>query len=54
MMAKVTDHLGTLDLFISAIFKVFFFIKGLHFSRSVLDVNVTLKYWMRCEYAGEV
>lgn len=52
MMAKVTDYLGTLYLFISAmLFKVFFFIKRLDFSRSVLDMNVTLKYWIRSEYA---
>lgn len=47
MKAKVSDPLGTLHLFIPAMLFKVFFIEGLDFSRSVLDMNLTLKYWIK-------
>lgn len=43
MMVKVTNLLGTLHLIIAAIFSKVFCIKGLGFSRSFFDMNLTLK-----------
>lgn len=43
MMVKMTNLLATLYLFISAMFSKVFCIEGLDFSRSVLDMNLTLK-----------